>query len=167
MVILAAATVVHGVESWLKTLPPEEFTAAGLQKLTPAEMERLEQLIAARERRSAAPAEAGKSSAMTGDGKKSGPGWFRALVTLQETQERPEAAEAIESRLVGDYQGWSGRTAFRLENGQIWQQIDGKQRYDDSRAAPKVKVYPGLLGSYWLEVEGVNERVKVKPVKLR
>jgi len=99
--------------------------------------------------------------------KKSGPSWFRALVTLQETSEKPAAAEAIVSRLVGDYDGWTGRTLFRLENGQIWQQAGGSERVDDTRHSPEVKVYPGMLGSYWLEIEGVRERVKVKPIKLK
>lgn len=88
-------------------------------------------------------------------------------MTLQQTSEKPETAEAIETRLSGDYDGWSGKTVFKLENGQVWQQVDGHQRIDDRRAAPAVKIYPGMFGAYWLEVEGVGERVKVKPVKLQ
>lgn len=107
-----------------------------------------------------------KAAAATGAEKKSSPSWLRALVTLQETQNKPEAAEAVESRLVGNYEGWTGRTVFKLENGQIWQCVGGSERVDGLRHAPKVKVYPGMLGSYWLEVEGVRERVKVKPIKL-
>lgn len=166
---LIAVTAAAAAESYLKQLPPERFAAAGLNKLTPEELAQLEQVIAEHEHGAVktavatTKAEAPKAT----ESKVSGPGWLRALVTLQETQEKPEAAEAIESRLVGDYAGWTGKSIFKLENGQIWQQAGGGARYDDQRSAPAVKVYPGMLGAYWLEVEGVRERVKVKPVKLK
>jgi hypothetical protein len=166
--------------SVLAKLPPERFARAGLQKLTAAELAELEQVIAeaksgeleAAERKLAA-AEAkardaeAKAAARAAAPEKKGPGWLKALVTLQETNESPDKAEAVESRLAGDYDGWTGRTTFKLENGQIWQQTDGKQRYDDRRPAPAVKIYPGMLGVFWLEIEGVRERVKVKPIRLQ
>lgn len=69
--------------------------------------------------------------------------------------------------MIGDYDGWNGRTVFKLENGQIGQQASAGERIDDRRSAPAVKIYPGMMGAYWLEVEGVRERVKVRPVKLK
>ncbi|MBI5426525.1 MAG: hypothetical protein HZA32_20815 [Opitutae bacterium] len=158
-------------DAFLKNLPPEKFAAAGLNKLTAEELAQLEQLIAEREQGAVKTAvatvraEAPKAAAKA-ETKASGPSWLRALVTLQETADKPEAAEAVESRLAGDYEGWTGKTVFKLENGQIWQQTGGSARYDDKRHAPAVKIYPGMLGAYWLEIEGVRERVKVKPVKL-
>lgn len=32
--------------------------------------------------------------------------------------------------------------------------------------APVVRIKPGVLGSYWMQIEGVRTRVKVKPLKL-
>ena len=143
-------------EGFVRTLPAEKFAAAGLHKLTAEELSVLDRLVAA-----AKAADPAAASAPVG------PDWLRALAKLQETAARPDRAEPLETRLVGDYEGWSGRTTFRLENGQVWRQVDGRRRVDGPRSAPAVKVYPGVFGAYWLEVEGVGERVKVEPVRLR
>ena len=170
LLALCAAALAVAAEGFLKNLPADQFAAAGLNKLTAEELARLEQLIAEREHgavKAAVATAKAQLPAAKPEAKVSGPGWFRALVTLQETAEKPEAAEAIETRLAGDYEGWSGKTLFQLENGQIWQQAGGGERIDDKRRAPAVKIYPGMMGAYWLEIEGVRERVKVKPVKLK
>lgn len=172
MLVFGGALVAAARAEFLRQLPADKFSAAGLNKLTPQELAALEQLIAEHER-GAVTAAATKSvpvaaePATAAEKKKSGPGWLRALLTLQETQEKPETAEAVETRLAGDYDGWTGHTVFKLENGQVWQQAGGGERYDDKRHAPTVKIYPGILGVYWLEIEGVRERVKVKPLKLK
>lgn len=158
----AVASSSVAAEGFLRSLPADQFAAAGLNKLTPEELARLEALIEERDAVTKTAAVGEKAEA-----KASGPGWLRALVTLQETSERPDGAEAIVSRLAGDYDGWNGRTVFKLENGQIWQQASAGERIDDKRSTPAVKIYPGMMGAYWLEVEGVRERVKVRPVKLK
>lgn len=162
----AVASPLVAAEGFLKSLPADQFAAAGLNKLTPEELAQLEALIADREADAKA-ATTTLAAAAKPEAKVSGPGWLRALVTLQETSEKPEGAEAIVSRLAGDYEGWNGRTVFKLENGQVWQQAGAGERIDDKRRAPAVKIYPGMMGAYWLEIEGVRERVKVRPVKLR
>lgn len=176
---VGSALLAAAAEGVFKNLPPERFAKAGLHKLTAAELAELEQVmreaadgqLAAAEQRAVAAEqkarEAESKAAAANVAEKKGPSWLRALITLQETGDQPEGADAIESRLVGDYDGWTGRTQFKLENGQIWQQAAAGERFDAKRAAPRVKIYPGMLGVYWLEVEGVRERVKVKPVKLR
>lgn len=35
---------------------------------------------------------------------------------------RVRQVSAIESRIKGSFKGWSGKTTFELENGQVWQQ---------------------------------------------
>jgi hypothetical protein len=73
----------------------------------------------------------------------------------------------MESRLAGDFKGWSGRTTFRLENGQIWGQANRDQYgYTPALKSPKVKISPATMGTFWLKIEGVNQRCRVKPVKL-
>src|SRR5450432_1018064 len=43
--LMLLAVVARADSGFLKTLPPEEFTTAGLQKLTPEELDRLEALV--------------------------------------------------------------------------------------------------------------------------
>jgi hypothetical protein len=102
----------------------------------------------------------------TAEPAKKQPSWMSALITLKKTEEKPEKAEAYETRIAGEFTGWRGHTTFHLENGQIWQQVDGDPYVGVHLDSPKVSIKPGVFGTFWMKVEGVNPRVKVKPVKL-
>lgn len=106
-----------------------------------------------------------KKSAETAE-KKKGPLWVSALATLKRIADKPEGTEALETRIAGKFDGWSGKTVFHLQNGQIWQQSDDGSYVDRPVDSPKVRIVPGRLGAFWMEVDGVNPRVKVKPIKL-
>ena len=74
----------------------------------------------------------------------------------------------IEARLVGDFNGWTGKTIFTLDNGQVWQQTNNYIRdYKPPSPIPqaKVTISKGLFGSYNLRVEGVKRIVQVERVK--
>ncbi|HLR87594.1 MAG TPA: hypothetical protein VK064_06935 [Wenzhouxiangella sp.] len=73
--------------------------------------------------------------------------------------------EPIKSRLTGNFDGWSGKTRFELENGMVWQQSDSGSYSVSSRSRPEVTITPGILGSWYLQVDGMNRRVKVKRIK--
>lgn len=176
--LLLFAPAVRGAEGdFAKTLTPEEGKSAGLAKLSPEELARLETLVeryksgqvvvatqkaveTVRKEEEIHRTEAVKS-------KKFLPDWVGALITLQRTGEKPGNAQALESRIKGDFDGWSDRTLFRLENGQQWTQMN-KESYvcAPPLKSPKVKIFPAAFDGYWLEVEGVNQRCRVKPVKL-
>ena len=173
--------------NFLNTLPPDDFTAAGLNKLTPAELVRLaaaverykigevavaqkqaEQQVAAVKQEAeqkVVAAEAKVKEAAKEDKKQ--PGWLSALITLERIGDNPERAESVESRLAGSFSGWRGRTVFLLENGQRWKQANtDAYEWSPTLKSPKVKIYPASFGSFWLEIEGVNNRCRVKPAKL-
>lgn len=177
---VAAVTATAAESGFLKNLPPERFRAAGLDKLSAGELAELERLF--EERKSGELAEAVRTAEKRGadevraqhaaaapeataKGERQ-PGWLRALITLKNVEEKPESAEAVESRLAGEFTGWTGRTTFRLENGQVWQQAGGGEYAGETLHNPAVKVYPAALGAYWLQVEGLRQRVRVKPIRL-
>ncbi len=70
----------------------------------------------------------------------------------------------IESRYVGEFRGWSGKTLFRLENGQVWQQAEESRLVWRSNS-PVITIKKAMFGSFRLKVDGVNKTVKVKRVK--
>ncbi len=96
------------------------------------------------------------------------PGWFQALITLRHASERPEKEQPLESRLVGDFSGWHGKTSFALEDGTRWLQQNVNERYDYAPVlhAPRVKIVPAAFSGFWLEVEGVNLGLRVIPQDL-
>lgn len=66
----------------------------------------------------------------------------------------------IESRIKGRFEGWTGKTLFLLENGQIWQQTDGRvQRAFGS--SPRVTLRR-RAGGHEMSVEGVSATVTVR-----
>jgi hypothetical protein len=72
--------------------------------------------------------------------------------------------EAVRSSVAGRFQGWGPRTRIRLANGQVWEVSD------DSTAAtwlqnPLVVVRRAALGSFLLEVEGLNRTARVRRVE--
>lgn len=195
-------------QDFTRTMTADERAAAGLDKLSPAELARLraaverykagavavvqeqaEQKVAATEAKAkeaeqkaaateakarAAEEKAARAEAMAQgvqakptdkDGRKL-PSWLTALVTLEKAAKAPDANEALEVRLKGDFRGWRKGTVFDLENGQRWQHIEGEDYVTPPMPAPVVRIKPGMLGTFWMEIEGVRPRVKVKPLKI-
>lgn len=69
----------------------------------------------------------------------------------------------IESRIIGDFHGWTGDTIFRLENGQIWEQA-GPGYFETNLRNPKVKIKKLLIG-YVLIVDGYAKEVFVRRIQ--
>ena len=69
-----------------------------------------------------------------------------------------------DSRIAGNFTGWSGKSILTLENGQRWQIVNGGEYVTPPLASPKVKVTPASLGGFWMTIEGVNQRVRVSPL---
>ena len=69
----------------------------------------------------------------------------------------------IESRIDGEFEGWEGDTIFKLMNGQVWQQVDGRYKYK-YKYSPKVMIF--RKGSkYRMQVDGVDGFIAVMPLR--
>ena len=73
------------------------------------------------------------------------------------------SSEVIESRIDGESEGFEGDTIFKLTNGQIWQQIDGKYQYK-YKYSPEVLIYKDG-GGYKMSLDGIDKKIRV--VRLR
>lgn len=69
------------------------------------------------------------------------------------------------ARIVGDFHGWSGSTRVTLDNGQVWEQMDGATVTSGRITNPKVTIIRGALNSFYISVDGVNDTVVVKRIK--
>jgi len=78
-----------------------------------------------------------------------------------EQRQDAQRLDSIESTIAGRFQGWGPNTQFRLANGQVWQVADGSQGTHWIEN-PKVRVRRGMLGAFYLEVEGSNRSPRVK-----
>lgn len=79
------------------------------------------------------------------------------------TQGEPEV-ERIQSRLMGSYDTWSKGARYKLENGQVWLNIDDRERYL-SVENPTVTIERNFIGSYWMRVGNSNAPIRVRRVQ--
>ena len=96
-----------------KALSPEQYAAAGLGKLSPAEQAQLDAALK------------GYFSGVT---QRVADQAASQAVDRAVKEKRVETPTLIESRLVGTFSGFNGRTVFVLENGQRWKPSDESVR---------------------------------------
>lgn len=102
---------------------------------------------------------------------KSGPAQARSPSTSSEAtatfgappKQPSSTTNRIESRIVGDFHGWTGDTTFRLENGQIWKQA-GPGYFETNLKNPKVVIKKLMIG-YVLIVDGYSKEVFVRRIQ--
>lgn len=76
----------------------------------------------------------------------------------------PPGLDAIESQIPGRFEGWQPNTSIRLANGQVWQVADGSSRIYDVNN-PKITIKRGMLGAFYLNLEGDNRTVRVRRIQ--
>lgn len=74
-----------------------------------------------------------------------------------------DGPDLIESNIDGDFEGWEGETVFKLENGQVWQQVNYDYTYHFA-FRPKVFIIK-TNGAYKMKVEGVSDTIFVRRIK--
>ena len=123
-------------------MAPEDFSASGLDKLTEAEREHLSAWV-----------ERYREGAVEGPAPK-------------KTSEDLAAEKEVEitAKVIPAFTGWSGKTMFRLDNGQVWQQRQhGRLRYsgDDSN----VLIYQNMLGGSMLKHLETGRAIGVRRIR--
>ena len=122
-------------------MTPEEFKAAGLDKLSPDELQKLN-------------------------------AWLQGYrqVTEQKAEKKATARaertkmDVLVSRVDGTFNGLTGRTVIRLEDGTAWKQANADDRY-----RPRITDHPGAVVihgvfGYKMQIEGTQE-FYVDPVR--
>jgi hypothetical protein len=74
-----------------------------------------------------------------------------------------ESFDIFESKIEGEFHGWSGNTLFALANGQIWQQSSYALTRHFAHS-PKVVIYRSGT-AVKMKVEGVDHTIVIKRIK--
>ncbi|MEJ2383377.1 MAG: hypothetical protein P8Y54_03165 [Xanthomonadales bacterium] len=147
----------EGFSTLEEQMTGREFSAAGLDKLTPDELGALNNWIRRHSLATlATPASDGAANAPNTEDDVD----RRGLPSDPGDDERP-----ITSRLVGDFSGWDGQSVFKLENGMIWVQADRDKFYIKETENPAITITPGLFKSWYLSVDGYDEKCKVRRIQ--
>ncbi len=142
---LASGTVLAQQFSSLEERMSEaEFKAAGLDKLSPEELNALNGWLATR-------VGGGAAAAAGAD-------------TVGFPAQTSDAI--IISSITGEFRGWDGRgERITLDNGQVWEVVDSSSRLKVKVENPTVTVQPGIFNSWELSISGYNTRAKVRRIK--
>lgn len=70
------------------------------------------------------------------------------------------AGSVIESRIDGEFDGWTGTTVFKLQNGQYWQQVSYAYTYYYAYSPSVTIVMDG--NGYKMHVDGVDSSIVVQ-----
>ncbi len=147
------------------TMSEAEFKAAGLDKLTPAELEYLSRWLEGRAPApaAAAPATPAAPAVSTSPAAAAPDASPEERFGREQVQREPEpdVPDQIVARLKGEFRGWDGKTVFRLDNGQVWQQRVGGKYRSRTYVDPEVVVEKGRFG-YYLRLAGGGRSVGVR-----
>jgi hypothetical protein len=167
--------VLRADDSFTRSLSPEDFQAAGLSKLNPDELAKLDALIRGEKTGAVAKAKEETVKAVTAQ--------VTAQVTEEvrkKTQEEDRKAESkrgvgasfmermkvvlkpgteieyttLDATLVPPFKGWHYGTLFTLSNGQQWSVTDEASYWSPQvNDALHVRIVPGMLGTFFLEID--------------
>ncbi|MEM8626714.1 MAG: hypothetical protein AAGF32_02130 [Pseudomonadota bacterium] len=79
-------------------------------------------------------------------------------------QQRVAEAQVIDritAGVIGGFQGWTERTVFELDNGQIWEQISSRH-FNYAGPDRQVEIRRAAFGSFFLSPVGLNSKVRVR-----
>jgi len=71
--------------------------------------------------------------------------------------------QGITSRIVGEFNGWSGNTRFVLENGQVFEQRR-RGRWKITLNNPEVHISQNFMGAFEMEVVSQGKKIGVRRV---
>ncbi len=131
-----------------------EFKAAGLDKLSPEELATLNNWLQGKVQQAATAAveqarEEGRQEVIVKNR-----GFFDF-----------GSSEPIAATLQGEFRGFAKGRSYTLDNGQVWEQTDATTVAGVRRDSPKVEMIPGLMNVWYMRVEGLNTRAKVRRTK--
>ena len=119
-------------------MAPEDFTLSGLDKLNDEELSHLSDWV-----------ERYRSGTVDGPPPPPKKPSQMTVTERAEYEEQKQAEKSFEmaAKVIPAFNGWSGKTVFRLDNGQTWQQRQpGTLRYSDGD--PNVVITRNFFGRY-------------------
>ena len=124
-------------------LSPEQVQATGLGRLSAEQLQLLNRLLSEEQAVVEQRVEASARSRLTG------------LLDRQ-------PVEPVEATIKGEFRGWVAGKVIELDNGQRWRVSEGELYLRKPIANAKATVSPGLVGGWYLQIEGQSPRAKVQ-----
>lgn len=149
LALTAGTAAAQEFSSLEERMSAKEFKEAGLDKLTPEELAKLNAWLGGRmQAQAAAPATAPVEDR-------------RGFLDGEDEDESD-----IVTTIPGTFRGWSKKgDRFVLSNGQVWEVSDATPKFSVNVENPQVTIEAGAFSAWYLSIEGYNARVKVRRIK--
>lgn len=86
------------------------------------------------------------------------------LADKGESEKTKQSNSAFEARLTGDFTGWTGKTMFKLDNGQVWRQRSSAN-YRHRGRDRRVTFKKNWMGGWEMTVVSSGKTVLVRKVQ--
>ncbi|WP_369040555.1 hypothetical protein [Stenotrophomonas maltophilia] len=139
-------------------MSPAEFKAAGLDKLDAAELATLNRWLQGKVEAATTQAVAAVREEAREEGR-------QEVIVKNRGFFDFGSNEPIKAVLQGEFRGFGQGRVYVLDNGQQWEQTDTTSISGVRKQSPKVSISPGVMGVWYLKVEGVNTQPKVRRTK--
>lgn len=139
-------------------MSPAEFKAAGLDKLNAAELATLNRWLQGKVEAATTEAVAAVREEAREEGR-------QEVIVKNRGFFDFGSSEPISGVLQGEFRGFGKGRVYVLDNGQQWEQTDATSISGVRKQSPKVSISPGVMGVWYLKVEGVNTQPKVRRTK--
>ncbi|WP_312110827.1 hypothetical protein [Stenotrophomonas indicatrix] len=139
-------------------MSPAEFKAAGLDKLNAAELATLNRWLQGKVEAATTEAVAAVREEAREEGR-------QEVIVKNRGFFDFGSSEPISGVLQGEFRGFGKGRIYVLDNGQQWEQTDATSISGVRKQSPKVSISPGVMGVWYLKVEGVNTQPKVRRTK--
>ena len=157
LTIPLSLTAAEGFSSLEEQMTGKEYTASGLNKLTPEELDALNNWIRNHSIATLDQPRGGSYAATPAGG-----GDTRGF---EDREEAKMDRSVITSRIKGSFTGWDGSTVFELENGMIWEQVDKDTFYIREVENPEIIVEPSAFHTWRLSVVGYGSECRVERIQ--
>jgi len=135
-----------------------EFMAAGLDKLNAAELATLNRWLQGKVEAATTEAVAAVREEAREEGR-------QEVIVKNRGFFDFGSNEPISGVLQGEFRGFGKGRIYVLDNGQQWEQTDTTSVSGVRKQSPKVSISPGVMGVWYMKVEGVNTQPKVRRTK--
>ncbi|CCP17973.1 hypothetical protein SMRA8_3620 [Stenotrophomonas maltophilia RA8] len=139
-------------------MSPAEFKSAGLDKLSAQELAALNRWLQGK-------VEAATTQAVAAVREEAREQGRQEVIVKNRGFFDFGSSEPITGALQGEFRGFGKGRVYVLDNGQEWEQTDTTSVVGVRKQSPKVSIKPGVMGVWYMKVEGVNSQPKVRRSK--
>lgn len=148
LLLISCTTAAMAQNAIEQRMTPQQFKAAGLQKLNQEELAALNNWLNGTIRTETSKAAEESKRKVENENR----GFFNF-----------GSEEPIAAHIIGEFRGFQRGRVYRLDNGQSWRQTDDASLAGVRKANPSVTINPSMVGNAWyMVIEGYNTRAKVQ-----